>query len=122
MRLCDAVIWVDLGPSDALHVVFVNVNQVLVRLWARRRSRCLTGKSSLCKEGVSATRHEGNYVQRRRKWPLSVMGVGPYMYVLSKMRLLSSSAEGPIGQVRNTECFIGVDGSCAWWVNGASLS
>ena len=28
-----------------MHMFFVSVNQVLVRLWARRRSRCLTGKS-----------------------------------------------------------------------------
>ena len=28
---------------------FVSVNQVLVRLWARRRSRCLTGKCCLVK-------------------------------------------------------------------------
>jgi len=63
---------------------FVSVNQVLVRLWARRRSRCLTGKGQ-SREGLQpATRLDGNYVQRRRKRLHPVMGVGPCMYVLSK--------------------------------------
>ena len=43
---------VGLWPGHEVHVFFVSVNQVLVRLWARRRSRCLTGKAfSVCEHG-----------------------------------------------------------------------
>jgi hypothetical protein len=88
------------------HMVFVSVNQVLVRLWARRRSRCLTGKCCSSEQWLPRD-HYGNYVQRRCIELALRDGGERCVCVLSKLACCVWR--------RNAEDFIGVDGSCAWW-------
>jgi hypothetical protein len=87
-------------------VVFVRVNQVLVRLWARRRSHDLTGKRPPCHEGVGCQRPMAD----------AFRGVATRAARDGGVRCMCVC-------VRGASCAVavvvrkGVAGSCAWWVD-----
>ncbi len=98
----------------AWRVVFVRVNQVLVRLWTRRRSRCLTGTRRSFASG-GGQRSDGRCasigVQGRqvcvhaRNVPRQALGI---RWRVSGMIFFYPEASCPTPG----NC---VAGSCAWW-------
>jgi hypothetical protein len=77
----------------------------------------LTGKCVFCEEHVTASLLDGTCVQRRFvSTPLSVMGVGAYVYVLSKLaRVCRFETSQNVGRSKRLGRS-GVKSRCGWFL------